>query len=80
MFTLYFSTFRKTEYTRHNKTEKHLKNYNNEANNVCICGNVYVYNSSYNKHIEQCEKYISSVKDKVDMQVKWIMIINAIFQ
>ena len=64
-----FSTFRKTEYTRHNKTEKHLKKLglNNEANNVCICGKAYVYNSSYNKHIEQCEKYISSVKDKVDM-------------
>ena len=64
-----FSTFRKTEYTRHHKTEKHLKKVglNGDANNVCICGKAYVYNSSYNKHIEQCEKYISSVKDKVDM-------------
>ena len=33
---------------------------------TCICGKVYVYNSSYNKY-RTMKKYISSVKDKVDM-------------
>jgi len=66
--TCNYITTRKTEYTRHNKTEKHLKKTNKSqcVENKCVCGKVYVYNNSYNKHIEQCDKYLLSMKEKVD--------------
>ena len=53
-----FTSSNKSEYDRHIKTKKHLKNteqIKTESNHTCVCGSVYKYASGYYRHKKNCK-------------------------